>query len=43
MHFFYNLGSGFTSDSEASTPCDPTPPSGSVVQKAEFCRRTNKK
>ncbi|GFS79911.1 liprin-alpha-1 [Nephila pilipes] len=29
-------------DGEVSTPCDPTPPSGSVVQKAEFCRRANK-
>ncbi|XP_035213950.1 liprin-alpha-1-like isoform X2 [Stegodyphus dumicola] len=34
-------GSGFV-DSEASTPCDPVPPSGSIVQKAEFCRRANK-
>ncbi|KAG8198871.1 hypothetical protein JTE90_015085 [Oedothorax gibbosus] len=34
--------SGGFVDSEASTPSDPTPPSGSVVQKAEFCRRTNK-
>ncbi|XP_055942846.1 liprin-alpha-2-like isoform X1 [Argiope bruennichi] len=29
-------------DSEVSTPSEPTPPSGSVVQKAEFCRRANK-
>ncbi|GIY96006.1 liprin-alpha-3 [Caerostris extrusa] len=30
-------------DGEVMTPVDPTPPSGSVVQKAEFCRRANKK
>nr|XP_042911754.1 liprin-alpha-1 [Parasteatoda tepidariorum] len=35
-------GSGGFLESEASTPVDSTPPSGSVVQKAEFCRRANK-
>ncbi|GBN52609.1 Liprin-alpha-2 [Araneus ventricosus] len=29
-------------DCEVSTPSESTPPSGSVVQKAEFCRRANK-
>ncbi|CAL1281033.1 unnamed protein product [Larinioides sclopetarius] len=34
--------SGGFVDSEVSSPCETTPPSGSVVQKAEFCRRANK-
>ncbi|GIY02361.1 liprin-alpha-1 [Caerostris darwini] len=34
--------SGGFVDGEVMTPVDPTPPSGSVVQKAEFCRRANK-